>query len=237
MKRTTSVIVILCVASALAYANQGNSKTPIPESESMDNLKKHSSADLSSTMYCDFEHLNFQNVPNMAAHTARNTALKIFSYVRDEFTLGYDEIDVKASETLKKERGTCWNKALLMAALLRKNSIPCKIVYVLLKKEFLKPLETITPVELRIPDERIPDPVHHFFVQVHLGDKWIHADPSLDKASYEKAYKPLYPPWNIDWDGKTDHIIHTKKMVSPVEIVDDIDDLVARYVAYRDQNN
>ena len=58
---------------------------------------------------------------------------KCFAYVRDEILHAWDIqspiVTRKASEVLEKGTGICYAKANLLAALLRKNGIPCGFVY------------------------------------------------------------------------------------------------------------
>ena len=171
---------------------------------------------LQETYYCDFNNPVFRNVPIKHSKSLRAASIEVFLFVRDSFPLCADSLKTKASETLKKKYGACWNKALLMVALLRKYSIPSRIVKHPLKKDFLKPI-------LGNDFLFINNPYYHCFVQINIDGNWIFADPSLDAKSYEKLYLPLGVKWNINWDGKSDHVIHNDKIVGRVEQLDDID--------------
>ncbi len=179
-------------------------------------MQDRNQAYLKETYYCDYNNPIFQDVPIKPSKSTRDTAIDVFHFVRDNFPLSADTVKVSASETMKKGYGACWNKALLMVALLRKYSIPGRIVKHPLKKEFLKPLIGNDVLFLN-------NPYYHCFVQVLVDGNWVLADPSLDAVSYEKLYRPLHVKWNINWDGKTDHKIHVDKILGQVEIINDID--------------
>lgn len=179
-------------------------------------MPDNNEAYLKETYYCDYHDPIFQTIPLPSPQSLRAASIEIFRYVRDTLPLSAESLNVKASETMKKKYGACWNKALLMVALLRKHAIPSRIVAHPLKKDFLKPL-------LGNDVLFINNPYHHCFVQLAIEGSWLYADPSLDKITFEKLYLPLGPAWNIDWDGKSDHIIHTDKILGPPRVIEDID--------------
>ncbi len=147
-----------------------------------------------------------------------SNVITLFEFVRDNYPLCSDGVKVKASETAKKGYGACWNKALLLIALLRNSFILSRLVKIPLKREFLQPL---------IGDDVqfLNNPFYHCFVQILIDDRWVFADPSLDSISFDVLYRPLNVEWNITWDGQTDHIIHTDKILGPIELIENIDNL------------
>ncbi|MCU0848729.1 MAG: transglutaminase family protein [Spirochaetes bacterium] len=171
---------------------------------------------LNETYYCDFNNPVFENLPINLSKSISSTAVEIFNFVRDSLPLCADAIKVKASETMRKKYGACWNKALLLAAISRKYSIPGRIVKRPLNKNFLKPL-------LGNDVFFINNPYYHYFVQMLIDGQWTYADPSLDSKSFDALYRPLNVAWGIKWDGKSDHIIHNENILGPIEVIDDID--------------
>lgn len=179
-------------------------------------MKNGENRNLQETYYCDFNNPILQNMSKNILKSKQDVAIKLFEFVRDNYPLSVDIEKVKASETAQKGYGACWNKALLMIALLRNSLIPSRIVKIPLKREFLEPL---------IGDDVqfLNNPFHHFFVQILIDNKWLYADPSVDSKSYKVLYLPLNVEWNVTWDGKTDHVIHKDKILGPIEIIDEID--------------
>ncbi len=171
---------------------------------------------LDETYYCDYRSDDFTGVVVPHGNSSRETALTLFEYVRDTIPLSADSLSVTASATMKKGYGACWNKTLLMVALLRKFSIPARIAKRPLRRAFLKPL---------IGNDVYfnNDPYYHCFVQVHLEGSWLDADPSVDGKTYQKCYRPLKVSWNIQWDGKRDHVIHTENIAGSPETIEDIE--------------
>jgi transglutaminase-like putative cysteine protease len=176
----------------------------------------HNNPYLQETYYCDYSNLMIQKTAQQFIDLNEDVAVEIFNFVRDGYPICADEISEKASKTMQKGYGACWNKALVLIALLRYCSIQCRMVKHPLKKEFLKPLLGNNIFFLN-------NPYYHFFVQIYMNKKWISVDPSLDSKTYNVLYQPLNVPWNIDWDGKNDHIIHKDKIAGPIEIIYDID--------------
>lgn len=175
----------------------------------------HTNPYLQETYYCDYNHRIIQKTAQLFADVD-DAAVEIFTFVRDSYPICADDLNIKASKTMEQGYGACWNKALVMTALLRCCLIESRMVKHPLKKEFLKPLLGNNIFFLN-------DPYYHFFVQIHMNKRWISVDPSLDSKTYSVLYKPLNVPWNIEWDGKNDHFIHTDQIVGPISVIYDID--------------
>ncbi len=179
-------------------------------------MQNSENQNLQETYYCDFHNPILQNLSKKILESKNNKAIKLFEIVRDNYPLCVDGVKVRASETAEKGYGACWNKALLLIALLRNSLIPSRMVKIPLKREFLEPL---------IGDDFqfLNNPFYHCFVQVLIDDRWVFADPSLDSKSFDVLYRPLNVEWDISWDGQTDHIIHKENILGPIEIIEDID--------------
>jgi len=185
-------------------------------------------SDLQETFYCDISHPAIKE-------TARRISVKdtdpwkiteaTFKYVRDNIRFGCDLVKVKASETLTKGYGACWNKALLVVALLRCNGVPARMGYNLVKKEFMKPA-------LGERYKTLHDRENHCFALVYLDDKWIAVDATLDPRTYEKFYAPTGVTWGIEWNGQDNMHLYTENIVGPIGYFEDIDAALEQDVGY-----
>jgi transglutaminase-like putative cysteine protease len=89
-------------------------------------------SDLQETFYCDFGHPAIKELADKIAGEEtdwRKITEATFNYVRNNIRFGCDLVKIKASETLTKGYGVCWNKALLLVALLRCKGIPARMGY------------------------------------------------------------------------------------------------------------
>lgn len=178
------------------------------------------------TVFCDVNHPAVSRLAKQLAKgetNSRKIAEAVFKHVRDNIRFGFDIVQVKASETLAKGYGVCWNKALLMAALLRSNRIPARLAYNPVKREFMLPAmgEAI---------RKLPETMNHCFVQVRLDGKWISIDATLDKATYRKLFVPHKVAWGIDWNGWEEMRLYTENIAGQVTIFEDIDAAIRQNV-------
>ncbi|UZW15444.1 transglutaminase family protein [Clostridium pasteurianum] len=91
---------------------------------------------LSSSKYVDFDKKIIQDKANELFHIGFNEIDKVkiaFEYVRDEISHSWDiqseRITRTASEVLKYKEGICYAKSMLLAGLLRYESIPTGFCY------------------------------------------------------------------------------------------------------------
>jgi transglutaminase-like putative cysteine protease len=174
---------------------------------------------LQPTLYCDFGHPDIQAVAAaLKADEDDPVAItcRTFTFVRDRFIFGYDLYRRKASETLHRGYGVCWNKSLLLVALLRCNGIPARFGSVPLKRSFVKP--AIGAWHLLANN-----PYNHCIAYAYLNDHWIILDAVLDKKTYEALFLPLGVSWGIDWNGREDVRLYTESVVGPPVTHPDID--------------
>lgn len=181
---------------------------------------------LRETDFCDFGHPAVSRLADELAKgetDARRIAEAVFGHVRDNIRFGFDAVQVKASETLAKGYGVCWNKALLTIALMRRNKIPARLAYNSVKRDFMRPA---------IGDacQALPETMNHCLVQVQLDDEWITIDGVLDAATYHKLFVPHGVAWGIDWNGKDDLLLYTENIAGPVGLFEDIDAAIRRDV-------
>jgi len=174
---------------------------------------------LQETFFCDFNNSAIQKLAEELAGDERNPkkiTQTVFKYVRDNIRFGFDIVQVKASDTLEKGYGSCWNKTILMVALLRYNKIPSRVAYNPVKREFMKP--AMGDAYLTMSES-----INHCFAQVYLDDRWIVVDPTLDQKTYEKLFVPFNVSWGIDWNGTSDCQLYTENICGPVGLFEDID--------------
>ena len=170
--------------------------------------------------YCDFDHPAVSSLARDLAKDEPDPARvteAAFKYIRDNIRFGFDLVRVKASETLAKGYGVCWNKSLLLVALLRSNKIPARMVYNPVRREFMRPA-------IGEACQALPETINHCFTQVQLNGRWVTVNTTLDTATYQKLFKPYPVSWGIDWDGKKDmQLYYTEHIAGPVVVVEDID--------------
>jgi transglutaminase-like putative cysteine protease len=181
---------------------------------------------IQKSVYCDFDHPAVSSLAKDLAGEESDPAMVtrlIFKHVRDNIRFGFDLVQVKASETLTKGYGACWNKALLLAALLRSNKIPARMVYNPVKREFMRPA-------MGEACQNLTEPFNHCFTQVRLNGKWIVADATLDTPTYRKLFLPYQVSWRIDWDCKKDMRLYAEHIAGQVVVIEDIDAAILQNV-------
>lgn len=177
---------------------------------------------LRPTVYCDIGHPEIQD---LAAGLRRGeddpggVAARTFYFVRDRIRFGFDLYQRRASQTLYQGYGACWNKSLLLAALLRCNHIPARFGYVPVRRTFIKPA-------IGILHRMANHPYHHCLVRALINERWTLLDAVLDKGTYTTFYKPYGVTWDIDWNGKDDVHLYTESVVGPPVMADDIDKMI-----------
>ncbi len=179
---------------------------------------------IQKTVYCDFDHPAVSRVAKELANSGPDpakVALAAFKHVRDNIRFGGDLVQVRASETLDKGYGACWNKSLLLVALLRSNKIPARMAYYPVKREFMRPA-------MGEACQTLPETINHCFTQVKLGGEWVAVDATLDAPLYRKLFEPHRVPWGIDWDGGKDMQLFTEHIAGPVVVIEDMDAAIER---------
>jgi transglutaminase-like putative cysteine protease len=174
---------------------------------------------LEKSVYCDLDHPAIARLAKELANgepDPSRVTLASFKHVRDNIRFGFDIVRVKASETLAKGYGVCWNKSLLLVALLRSNKIPARMAYYPVKREFMRPA-------MGEACQTLTETINHCFTQVKLNGEWVAADATLDAPTYRKLFEPCQVPWSIDWDGKKDMQLYIEHIAGPVVVIEDID--------------
>jgi transglutaminase-like putative cysteine protease len=189
------------------------------ETHSVENDFNIESSDLMETYYCDFSNKEIEKVAKNFLEYKQNTrelVTKIFLFVREKIVFGGDRWKVKASETLKKGYGACYNKNILLIALLRYHGISSKLCANPMSKDFAKAAMGFGYVT-------ISTPFYHCFTKVLIDEKWVDVDPTLDKNTYDTFFCPLNVDWNIDWDGYNDMLLYKGSSIGNPKIYKDID--------------
>jgi len=146
------------------------------------------------------ELLDFAQKTVTGATTSREKAVKLYYAVRDSIYYDPYRIDparsaFKASTILRQGYGYCVGKAVVLAAALRSQGIPCRLHFAdvrnhLATERLKKMMQTDTFY-------------YHGYNDVWLDGYWIKVTPTFNISLCEKfKVKPL------DWDGISDAIFH-----------------------------
>ena len=174
---------------------------------------------LKETYFCDYNHPAIRSTANDLFRASKNPielTKNMFMFVRDEIIFGGDHWQVKASETLKKGYGACWNKNLLLIALLRYCKIPSQLKANPMRNDFMKPA-------MGAAYSTVSSPFYHCFTEVYLDERWIAIDPTLDRNTYNMFFMPRNVDWKIDWNDTNDMMLYSESIVGPAESYTDID--------------
>lgn len=181
---------------------------------------------LAETVYCDHSHPAIRKLSDQFTQSSTDTADligNVFLFVRDSIVFGGDHWQVKASETLAKGYGACFNKNLLMIALLRAAKVQSKLMANPLKKTFAK-------LSAGSACRFFSDPFYHCFTNVLINGQWKSIDPTLDRRTYETFFKPAGITWQIDWDGATDMLLYSESVAGPQREFDQIDEALKNHL-------
>lgn len=181
---------------------------------------------LDASQYCDVDHpliLERAHTLALEAESPDQVADNTFRWVRDQIPFGFDLIKVKASETLQKGYGACFNKSLLLVALLRANGIPAWFCSVPVSRWFMKPY-------IGLQCLLINNPFHHCLALVSLGGQLSFAEPTLDRGTYESLYRPLGVNWGIDWRPGQPNFLYAEHLMGEPQVHRDIDQAINQNV-------
>jgi transglutaminase-like putative cysteine protease len=138
------------------------------------------------------------------AKTDREKAVKLFYAVRDgiyydPYRIGLTREAFKAGTILRQGYGYCVAKAVVLAAVLRAEGIPCKL-------HFADVRNHLTTKRLR---ERMQTDTfyYHGYNDIFIDGRWVKATPTFNLSLCEKfKVKPL------DFDGINDAVFHPYDM-------------------------
>lgn len=174
---------------------------------------------MKETFFCDFKNELIQNRADELRRGKNDyleLAKEIFEYVRDEIKFGFDEYQIKASDTLQKGYGMCSHKALLMVAILRYLQIPSRLAFIPIKRKFLKASWGLWYLTMA-------KKLNHVIAEIFLNNKWIAIDLTLDINSYQKLYLPSGVTWSINWNGIDDCLLFKENLSGSIKPYSDID--------------
>jgi transglutaminase-like putative cysteine protease len=175
---------------------------------------------LSGTKVCDIESPDIKMKSYMLtkdSYSEKQKAIDIFNFVRDEIKYRFDYSYTKASETLKKGYGNCFNKSNLQIALLRSCGIYAGYKVYMIKKEVFFP---IVPKDIY---ELISQPTIHVSCVVFLNNRWVEADTTIDFELYNHIYRNMENWKYEEWDGEKDISIPEKYIIENQGIYSNID--------------
>ncbi len=178
------------------------------------------SNDLKETFYCNFSNKEIEGAAKKFLEYKENTReliKKIFLFVREQVIFGGDRWKVKASETLNKGYGACYNKNLLLIAMLRYHGIPSQLCANPMAKDFNKEAIGIAHIAMSTP-------YYHCFTKVQIDEAWVDIDPTLDEKTYKTFFEPMNIDWNVDWDGYSNmQLYKNESVIGDPTIYTDID--------------
>lgn len=175
-----------------------------------DFLKPTKYCDIDSKEICDF-------VKTIKSEKPFEVVSFIFNFVREKIKYRFDYPCVSASKTLIKKSGTCFNKANLQIALLRKAGIPAGYNVYLVKKEILKPI---------LPDDifsMVNDLTIHVFTKVFIDNRWVGLDATVDIELFSCFYRNSGIWSHPEWDGKNDILLDKEFVVEDQGLYANID--------------
>ncbi len=120
---------------------------------------------------------------------------------------------------MKTGHGVCWNKSLLLMALLRCNGIPAYFGAIPVKRDFMAPV-------FGKMSRLINHPYHHCVTHAHLHGEWIVLDAVLDAGTYNALFRPLNVGWGIDWDGENHCRLYTENVLGAPVMHRDVDEAI-----------
>jgi transglutaminase-like putative cysteine protease len=158
---------------------------------------------LKPTEFIDSESPEIQAFSQKAVEGAtvpREKAVKLYYAVRDGIYYDPYRIDpsqnaFKASTILRQGYGYCVAKAVVLAAVLRAQAIPCKLHFADVRNHLTtKRLKALMQTDTFF---------YHGYNDIFLDGCWIKVTPTFNLSLCEKfKVKPL------DWDGLSDAVFH-----------------------------
>ena len=166
--------------------------------ENMDNLELY----LRPTEAIDSEHETIQEITEKLTHDCTSEVektIKLFYFVRDSirYNIYMASVvleDFKASTVLRRGKGYCVQKAVLLTALGRAAGIPSRLSFAKIKNHRI-PAHLMEKMGTNI----FP---RHGYNQFFLGAKWISAAATFDRELCEKNELPT-----VEFDGIHDAIL------------------------------
>ncbi len=148
---------------------------------------------------CDDESVReFAERNSVGAVTDKEKAVKLYYAVRDGFQYNPNILDLrreglKAGDLLKRTRGYCVEKAVLLAAAARAVGVPSRLSFYIVRNHI-----ATDKLEKLLRKNYL---VFHGAAELFLGGKWLKTTPAFNKRLCERLkVEPL------EFDGETDSI-------------------------------
>lgn len=156
---------------------------------------------LESTEFLDFNTKSvreFAERNSAGAETQREKAVKLYYAVRDGFQYNPNILDLrreglKASDLLKRNRGYCVEKAVLLAASARSVGIPSRLSFYIVRNHI-----ATEKLEKLLQKNYL---VFHGAAELFLGGKWLKTTPAFNKKLCD--FLKVEP---LEFDGTCDSI-------------------------------
>ncbi len=135
---------------------------------------------------------------SVGAASEKEKAVKLYYAVRDGFQYNPNILDLrrdglKASDLLKRNRGYCVEKAVLLAASARSVGVPSRLSFYIVKNHI-----ATDKLEKLLKKDYL---VFHGAAELFLDNKWLKTTPAFNKNLCK--YLNVEP---LDFDGKSDSI-------------------------------
>jgi transglutaminase-like putative cysteine protease len=156
---------------------------------------------LESTYFLDFDNekvREFAERNSVGAETQKEKAVKLYYAVRDGFQYNPNILDLrreglKASDLLKRTRGYCVEKAVLLAAAARAVGVPSRLSFYIVRNHI-----ATEKLEKMLRKNYL---VFHGAAEFFLDEKWLKTTPAFNKNLCR--YLNVEP---LEFDGETDSI-------------------------------
>jgi transglutaminase-like putative cysteine protease len=156
---------------------------------------------LKPTEFLDFDEPSvrrFVGQHSAGAETDREKAVRLYYAVRDSFQYNPNILDLrreglKASDLVKRTRGYCVEKAVLLAASARAVGIPSRLSFYIVRNHI-----ATEKLERLLRKNYL---VFHGAAELFLDGKWIKATPAFNRQLCE--YLGVEP---LEFDGRSDSI-------------------------------
>jgi transglutaminase-like putative cysteine protease len=158
---------------------------------------------LQPTFFLNYDNPEVTAFADSVCHGATTTmdkAIALYYAVRDRirydpYDLRYSEVAMQASAVLKKQTGYCVAKAVLLAAVGRRQGIPCRLGFA----DVTNHLSTARLREMMGTDLFI----YHGYTEMYLGGRWVKATPAFNLELCTK-----FGVLPLEFDGSRDSIFH-----------------------------
>jgi hypothetical protein len=176
---------------------------------------------LKPTKYCDCNRKEIKEIASRITKlysSEREKALSLFYWVKENIKFEFGYWGIKASDTLRRKKGMCTNKANLLIALLRATKIPAGY-------GILRVNTKMFYGELMCPsfERLVSSETTHIYVGIFLDKKWLRCDLSVD-SELAKVLKKENPFANMSgFDLSEEDIKNIKGILMRKEFFPNID--------------